>query len=94
MIYAPCAKTRRPAWRLKSILPPMAKKPLTNFTAAMRSVAKLSYAEAQRAFDGKCPAEFKHLNDDVLQPLWQAYQCMVQARERRQPLPRSGRAAH
>ena len=52
----------------------------------MRSVAKLGYAEAQRAFDGECPAEFKHLNDDVLQPLWQAYQCMVQARERRQPL--------
>ena len=56
------------------------------YRGLMRSVAKLSYAEAQRAFDGECPAEFKHLNDDVLQPLWQAYQCMVQARERRQPL--------
>ncbi len=56
------------------------------YRGLMRSVAKLSYAEAQRAFDGDCPTEFKHLNDDVLQPLWQAYQCMAQARERRQPL--------
>ena len=52
----------------------------------MRSVAKLSYAAAQRAFDGDCPAEFRHLNDDVLQPLWQAYQATAEARDRRQPL--------
>ena len=56
------------------------------YRGLMRSVAKLSYAEAQRAFDGDCPTEFKHLNDDVLKPLWRAYQSMVQARERRQPL--------
>jgi ribonuclease R len=56
------------------------------YRGLMRSVAKLSYAQAQRAFDGDCPPAFSHLNGDVLQPLWQAYQCMVEARERRQPL--------
>ena len=52
----------------------------------MRSSAKLSYAEAQRAFDGDCPAEFSQLDKPILQPLWQAYQCMAAARDQRQPL--------
>jgi ribonuclease R len=56
------------------------------YRGLMRSVAKLSYAEAQHAFDGDCLPAFAHLNDTVLQPLWQAYQCMVEAREQRQPL--------
>jgi ribonuclease R len=56
------------------------------YRGLMRSVAKLSYAEAQHAFDGDCLPAFVHLNDTVLQPLWQAYQCMVEAREQRQPL--------
>ncbi|MDA8726376.1 ribonuclease R, partial [Alphaproteobacteria bacterium] len=56
------------------------------YRGLMRSVAKLSYAEAQHAFDGNCLPAFAHLNDTVLQPLWQAYQCMVEAREQRQPL--------
>ena len=56
------------------------------YRGLMRSVAKLSYAEAQHAFDGDCLPAFAHLNDTVLQPLWQAYQCMVGAREQRQPL--------
>ena len=56
------------------------------YRGLMRSVAKLSYAEAQRAFDGDCPPAFSALNEPVLQPLWQAYQCMVEAREQRQPL--------
>ncbi|MBL6642059.1 MAG: ribonuclease R [PS1 clade bacterium] len=56
------------------------------YRGLMRSVAKLSYAEAQHAFDGDCLPAFTHLNDTVLQPLWQAYQCMVEAREQRQPL--------
>ena len=52
----------------------------------MRSVAKLSYAQAQQAFDGDCPSQFSHLDAPVLQPLWRAYQAMAQARDRRQPL--------
>ncbi|MDB2522554.1 ribonuclease R [Alphaproteobacteria bacterium] len=56
------------------------------YRGLMRSVTKLSYAEAQHAFDGDCLPAFTHLNDRVLQPLWQAYQCMVEAREQRQPL--------
>ncbi len=56
------------------------------YRGLMRSVAKLSYGEAQQAFDGDCPAAFAHLEQNVLQPLWQAYQTMKLARERRQPL--------
>lgn len=56
------------------------------FRGLMRSAAKLSYSEAQRAFDGDCPPAFSALNDTVLQPLWRAYQCMAAARDNRQPL--------
>ncbi len=56
------------------------------YRGMMRSVAKLSYTQAQAAFDGKCAAEFTAINASVLQPLWQAYQAMAQARNARQPL--------
>ena len=51
----------------------------------MRSAAKLSYAEAQRAFDGG------HLKHDsrlhtALNALWDAYQVLSRGREEREPL--------
>lgn len=52
----------------------------------MRSIAKLSYQQAQKAFDGQCEEAFAHLDAPVLAPLWQAYQLMAQAREARGPL--------
>jgi ribonuclease R len=52
----------------------------------MKSAAKLSYAEAQAAFDGKPGAKAAPLMAQVLMPLWQAYQCMKRGRETRQPL--------
>ena len=52
----------------------------------MRSAAKLSYQQAQAAFDGAVEADFAALDKPVLQPLWQAYQLMAEAREARGPL--------
>lgn len=52
----------------------------------MRSAAKLSYAEAQSAFDENPDPRFEHLQKDVLQPLWDAYQAMAKARDKRGPL--------
>ncbi|MBE8191507.1 MAG: ribonuclease R [Alphaproteobacteria bacterium] len=45
------------------------------------SQASLTYSQAQATFNG----ESKHM-DAVLTPLWQAYQAMAQAREKRGPL--------
>ena len=52
----------------------------------MRSAAKLSYAEAQSAFDGNPDPRFEQLQDGVIKPLWQAYQAMAKARDQRAPL--------
>ncbi|HUJ04288.1 MAG TPA: RNB domain-containing ribonuclease, partial [Rhizomicrobium sp.] len=49
----------------------------------MRSAASLTYAQAQRAFDGEDKSEMAR---NVLRPLWNAYQTMAQARDRRDPL--------
>jgi ribonuclease R len=49
----------------------------------MRSPASLTYKQAQAAFDGEDKSE---LARTVLMPLWHAYQTMVKARERRDPL--------
>jgi ribonuclease R len=54
--------------------------------ALMRSAAKLSYEAAQAAVDGKPNGKTKPLLDPVLKPLWDAYQCVWSAREKRQPL--------
>ena len=52
----------------------------------MRSAAKLSYAQAQAAFDGEPDAKSRPLMDTVLKPLWAAYQCMLLGRKTREPL--------
>jgi ribonuclease R len=54
--------------------------------AVMRSVAKLSYQEAQAAIDGKPNAKCVPLLEPVLKPLWQAYAALKIARDRREPL--------
>lgn len=56
------------------------------FRAIMRSAAKLSYEEAQEAFDGAPGEKAAPLVEPALAPLWAAYQAMAGARERRQPL--------
>lgn len=52
----------------------------------MRSAAKLSYAQAQAAFDGAPDAKSAPLMDAVLGPLFQAYLCAKKGRDRREPL--------
>ncbi|MFL5236181.1 MAG: ribonuclease R [Rhizomicrobium sp.] len=49
----------------------------------MRSAATLTYSQAQRAFDGK---DSSAIANNVLAPLWNAYQALAKARDRRDPL--------
>ncbi|MGC6471716.1 MAG: ribonuclease R [Parvibaculales bacterium] len=54
--------------------------------AVISSKARLSYEQAQLAFDGAPDEACAPLQDKVLVPLWQAYQLMAQARDKRSPL--------
>ena len=54
--------------------------------AMMRSAAKLSYQEAQAAFDGSPGEKAATLMDVALKPLWAAYQALAAARDNRGPL--------
>ncbi len=54
--------------------------------AIMRSAARLTYAEAQRCFDGKPDAKAQTLQADVMQPLWDAYRTLTIERDVRSPL--------
>lgn len=52
----------------------------------MRSAAKLAYEHAQSAIDGDVSDVTGPLLEPVLKPLWAAYACVGQARDRRSPL--------
>ena len=52
----------------------------------MRSAAKLSYQQAQAAFDGDPGDKAAALMDAALKPLWAAYQAVAKARDKRGPL--------
>ncbi|MGD9739924.1 MAG: ribonuclease R [Bauldia sp.] len=52
----------------------------------MRSAAKLSYAEAQAAFDKDADPVGDDLGVPVLRPLWAAYQTLARGRAEREPL--------
>lgn len=54
--------------------------------ALMRSHAKLSYQQAQAAFDDNPDDKFKGLLEPVLKPLHEAYKVILKARTQRQPL--------
>ena len=54
--------------------------------AMMRSAAKLSYQEAQAAFDGNPGDKAAPLMDTAINPLWAAYQAVAKARDKRGPL--------
>jgi ribonuclease R len=56
------------------------------FRAMMRSAAKLSYQEAQAAFDGNPGDKAAPLMQTALVPLWTAYQALAKARDKRGPL--------
>jgi ribonuclease R len=52
----------------------------------MRSAAKLSYAQAQAAIDGRPDDITAPLLDPILKPLWTAYHLVKRARDERDPL--------
>lgn len=52
----------------------------------MRSAARLTYAEAQRAFDGRPDRGRREIASQALTPLWDAYRALAGARDRRAPL--------
>jgi ribonuclease R len=52
----------------------------------MRSVASLNYAEVQEARDGAPNDKCGPLMEDVIDPLYEAYDLLVRARKTRQPL--------
>ncbi len=52
----------------------------------MRSVASLSYEQAQAGADGKPDAQTEPLMDSVITPLWKAYASLLEERARRRPL--------
>jgi len=52
----------------------------------MKSAAKLTYAQAQAAIDGRSDEVTAPLLEPALKPLWKAYQALKVARDNRQPL--------
>ena len=52
----------------------------------MRSAAKLSYIQAQKAIDGVPDEKTGTLLEGVLKPLWAAYEALKKGRENREPL--------
>ncbi|WP_068313905.1 ribonuclease R [Polycladidibacter hongkongensis] len=52
----------------------------------MRSAAKLSYQQAQKAIDGVVDDKTGPLLEPVLKPLWQAYDALKRGRDKRAPL--------
>lgn len=52
----------------------------------MRSAAKLSYIQAQKAIDGVTDDKTETLLEGILKPLWAAYDLLKKGREAREPL--------
>ena len=77
----------RPALAVRMVLNKSGQKTSHTFHRVTINIAAgLSYQQAQAAFDGHPTGTAKDLNSEVLQPLWNAYQSMVKAREKRGPL--------
>ncbi|MCX2723104.1 ribonuclease R [Roseibium salinum] len=52
----------------------------------MRSAAKLSYLQAQKAIDGVTDEKTGTILDGILRPLWEAYELLKKGRDAREPL--------
>jgi ribonuclease R len=52
----------------------------------MRSRARLNYAQAQAAIDGRTDAATEPILDTILKPLYAAYRALAKARDEREPL--------
>ncbi len=74
----------RPALVCRMIFDAQGNKISHSFIRAMiRSHAKLSYQQAQDAIDGKATSEWL---EPVLKPLWQAFDALLKAQKKREPL--------
>ena len=77
----------RPCLAVRMIFDRHGNKKSHNFIrGTMRSAARLTYAMAQRAFDGKPDAHLSATVKDALAILWKAYGAMSEARKVRDPL--------
>ncbi|MDJ0929880.1 ribonuclease R [Breoghania sp.] len=77
----------RPAMAVRMIFAADGRKKSHTFhRVIMRSAAKLAYAQAQDAVDGRTDDKTSPLLDPVLKPLWDAYACLKRGREVREPL--------
>ena len=77
----------RPALAVRMVIGPDGRKKRHTFhRVTMRSAAKLAYAQAQAAIDGRPDDLTGPSLDPVLKPLWAAYACVKAARDRREPL--------
>ncbi len=77
----------RPALAARMVIGPDGRKLRHSFhRVMMRSLAKLSYAQAQRAIDGVVDEATAPLLESVLKPLYAAYGALKIEREQRSPL--------
>ncbi|HEX4158875.1 MAG TPA: ribonuclease R [Rhizomicrobium sp.] len=77
----------RPCLAVRMIFDATGKKRRHEFLRGMmRSAARLTYAQAQRAFDGTPDTDHRDIAELTLAPLWNAYRAVVRARDRRAPL--------
>lgn len=77
----------RPCLAVRMIFDAHGKKLRHEFVrGVMRSAAGLTYAEAQRAFDGRPDAGRRAIAKEALASLWTAYRALAAARDRRAPL--------
>ncbi|WOH78727.1 ribonuclease R [Bradyrhizobium sp. BEA-2-5] len=77
----------RGALAVRMVLGPDGRKRSHSFhRILMRSAAKLSYAQAQAAIDGRPDDTTGPILDPILKPLWSAYELVKLARDERDPL--------
>lgn len=77
----------RPALAVRMVVGANGRKKRHSFhRVMMRSAAKLAYAQAQAAIDGRVDDVTDPLLDGVLRPLWAAYGAVKKARDARAPL--------
>lgn len=80
-------KEDKPAMAVRMVFDKVGRKKGHSFhRVLMRSAAKLSYIQAQKAIDGVPDEATETLLDGVLKPLWAAYDALKKGREAREPL--------
>ncbi|WP_370642365.1 ribonuclease R [Afifella sp. H1R] len=77
----------RPALAVRMVFDKNGRKTSHRFSRIMmRSAAALSYEESQAAIDGRPNERTQPLLDNVLKPLWDAYEVLKAGRDSREPL--------